>query len=212
MSYASVLSDINSDIIANGVNAITGPVLNPILVAILDFANDTIGDLGDLDTTDQTSIVNAINEVLASVSNSGITIHVGTANPNQTPPASYEIGDWYLMQSGGTGTNRALWINYISDKWMMFGGYGGYDMVSNSTNFSSSAWEKYFVYTGTGGHTFSLPTASVSRHRELVIINQGSGNLSTSVSFIDYDGSSVSTIANGTRVAIYSDGTNWIRV
>lgn len=95
MSEADVLALINTWIIANGNNEITADVLRPILVAMLEQPNDKVGELGDLDTVDQSSIVNAINE-LVNASASGFTIHVGSDDPNTTPPGSFGIGDWYI--------------------------------------------------------------------------------------------------------------------
>lgn len=95
MNEAAVLALINTWIIANGNNEITADVLRPILVAILEQPNDKVGELGDLDTTDQSSIVNAINE-LVNAASTNFTIHVGSDDPNDTPPGSFGIGDWYI--------------------------------------------------------------------------------------------------------------------
>lgn len=64
MNYATALSLIQAEIIANGNNEITANVLRPVLEAMIDFPNDVIGVLADLDTSDTTSIVNAINSIL----------------------------------------------------------------------------------------------------------------------------------------------------
>lgn len=126
MNEAAVLSLINLYIVANGNNDITADVLRPILQAILSQPNDKIGELTDLDTTDKDSIVNAINE-LVSASGSTFEVHVGTADPNVTPPGSFSIGDWYvrsgtsiyqyngntwvLLQSAGTiSTDDVAWL------------------------------------------------------------------------------------------------------
>jgi len=126
MNEAAVLALINLHIVANGNNEITADVLRPILEAILEQPNDKVGELGDLDTTDQTSIVNAINE-LVSGSSGGFTVHAGTQDPNVTPPGSFGIGDWFvrngtslyqyngntwvLLQSAGTiSTDDVAWL------------------------------------------------------------------------------------------------------
>lgn len=64
MNYQQVLALIQQFIVANGNNEITANVLRPILEAILAQPNELIGDLGDLQTTDQSNLVSAINEVL----------------------------------------------------------------------------------------------------------------------------------------------------
>lgn len=110
MTEAEVLAEINTYIVANGNNEITANVLRPVLVAMLEQPNDKIGELASLDTTDKTTIVNAINEIVNS-SASGFDIHVGTADPNVTPPGSFGIGDWYVRN--GTSlyqNNGSSWI------------------------------------------------------------------------------------------------------
>ena len=62
---------INASIITNGNNEITAIVLNPILIDIVTQYDDLIGDLNNLLTTDQSSLVNAINEVFSI--NTGLT-------------------------------------------------------------------------------------------------------------------------------------------
>lgn len=110
MNEAQVLAFINQWIISNGNNEITGPVLNAVLVAMLTQPNDKVGELGDLETTDQSSIVAAINELVDS-SSTGFAIHAGAADPNVTPPGTFSIGDWYIRS--GTSLyqyNGSTWI------------------------------------------------------------------------------------------------------
>src|SRR5690606_24040269 len=65
MSYASVLALIQAEIIANGNNEIAANVLRPILEDMLEQPNELVGVLADLNTSDITSIVNAINSILS---------------------------------------------------------------------------------------------------------------------------------------------------
>lgn len=110
MTEAQVLALINQFIIANGNNEITADVLRPILVAILEQPNEKVGELGDLQTTDQSNIVNAINEILNSSVNQ-FQIYTGVDDPNTNPPASFSIGDWYIRN--GTSLyqyNGSTWV------------------------------------------------------------------------------------------------------
>ena len=66
-----LINQINAAIITNGNNEITAIVLNPILVDMVTQYDDLIGDLSQLLTTDQSSIVNAINEIFGA--NIGLT-------------------------------------------------------------------------------------------------------------------------------------------
>ncbi|MCB0448403.1 MAG: hypothetical protein KDD03_13030, partial [Gelidibacter sp.] len=65
MSYSTVLALINAEIVANGNNEITADVLRPILQEMLLQPNELIGLLSELETSDQTSLVNAINSILS---------------------------------------------------------------------------------------------------------------------------------------------------
>lgn len=99
MTFLELKAFINTWIYTNGANEITAATLNPVLQAMADWANGTIGNLSDLSTADKTSVVNAINELqglIAAFENSGIQLHQGTDNPNITPPSAYSIADFYI--------------------------------------------------------------------------------------------------------------------
>ena len=67
MDFAQVLALIQAEIVANGNNEITANVLRPVLEAMLEQPNDLIGDLGDLETSDQSNLVAAINEIISTI-------------------------------------------------------------------------------------------------------------------------------------------------
>lgn len=120
MTEAQVLALINQFIVANGNNEITANVLRPILEEMVKQPNDKIGDLPDLNTTDKTNIVAAINELI-NIGNSGFEIHAGSANPNVTPPASWSIGDWYIRDGSSLYQyNGQEWVLLSSE---VFGKY-----------------------------------------------------------------------------------------
>lgn len=99
-TYATALSQINTFIVSNGNNEITANVLNPVLKVILDFANNNIGDLATLTTDEKNSIVESINslkENFDDLVNKGVQLHTGTADPNITPPATYNYADFYMQ-------------------------------------------------------------------------------------------------------------------
>lgn len=66
MTRQQVLDLIDQEIITNHNELITAVVLNPVLDAIVNQINDKVGDLQDLSTSDKSSIVNAINEVVTN--------------------------------------------------------------------------------------------------------------------------------------------------
>lgn len=98
-TYSTVISQIDAYIVANGNNEITANVLNPILKVITDFANNTIGDLGTLTTSDTDTIVGAINSLklaFDNLNNNGVQLSTGYNDPNITPPPSYNYADFYM--------------------------------------------------------------------------------------------------------------------
>lgn len=99
-TYAEVFTQINTYIVANGNNEITANVLNPILDAILDFANNNIGDLDTLTTDEKNSVVEAINSLKQNFDdlvNNGVQLYTGIDDPNVTPPPTYNYADFYMQ-------------------------------------------------------------------------------------------------------------------
>src|SRR5690606_17798927 len=96
-----LLAFIDNWIKTNGNREITAAVLNPVLKAIADWARLHIGNLENLNTSDKSNLVAAINEVnqaLSTVGGNAPTVHNGQADPNVTPPLTYQMGDFYLQE------------------------------------------------------------------------------------------------------------------
>lgn len=99
-TYAQVLAQINTYIVANGNNEITANVLNPILKIITDFTNNNIGDLADLTTTEKNTIVAAINSLkllIDGINDTGVQLYEDINDPNITPPPTYNYADFYMQ-------------------------------------------------------------------------------------------------------------------
>jgi len=99
-TYAEVLTQINTYIVANGNNEITANVLNPILQIMTNFTNNNIGNLDSLTTDEKNSIVEAINSLKLAFDNlndTGVQRHTGYDDPNVTPPAAYNYADFYMQ-------------------------------------------------------------------------------------------------------------------
>lgn len=126
-NYATVLSQINAFIVANGNNEITANVLNPILKLILDFANNNIGDLSELITDEDSTVVEAINSLKNNFNdliNKGVQLYQGYDNPNDTPPATYKYADFYMQLDSSDDSPIYLW-QWNGFQWVT-------DMVSGS--------------------------------------------------------------------------------
>ncbi|HET8838500.1 MAG TPA: hypothetical protein VFM82_05835 [Flavobacteriaceae bacterium] len=110
MTQAQVLLLIQQNIVQNNNEEITADVLRPILEEMLKQPNLLIGNLDDLSTDDKTSIVAAINELQQEInSDEGVVIHYGTGTPNNTPPASFDLTDYYVQQSGSVTLGMWQW-------------------------------------------------------------------------------------------------------
>lgn len=101
-TFATVINQLNTFIVANGNNEITANVLNPILKIIVDFANNSIGDLSTLTTDEDDSIVNSLNSLQARLNdteNDGVKLFSGFADPNLSPPSVFNFADFYMQLS-----------------------------------------------------------------------------------------------------------------
>ena len=101
MTYFEVLALIAQWIVTNGNREITAAVLKPVLDAMLMWARSQIGDLTLLNTSNNTDVVSAINEVNTNLNNiniNGSQVYYGLPNPNVTPPPFYKPGDFYLQE------------------------------------------------------------------------------------------------------------------
>lgn len=112
MTFAQLITLINTYIVANGNNEITAEVLNPILRELAGFTNDKIGDLDTLTTSDKTNVVNAINSLKTAfdnLNNNGVQLLTGYDNPNITPPPSFNYADFYMELDIMDDTPIQLW-------------------------------------------------------------------------------------------------------
>lgn len=124
MNEQQVIALINAQIKANDNKEITGNILNLVLKEMVAQPNLLIGDLSSLSTGISNDLVSAINWLLTQISGGNIVIHTGQNNPNETPPATYTVGDFYsqldvmnnpLYLWQYTGTEWARISNYIDD-------------------------------------------------------------------------------------------------
>lgn len=122
----NALNLINSIVIANGNQEITGTNLNAVLNAMLDSLYEITGNNEDLDTTYGADLVGAINEVFHLIDDiQSINIYSGNADPNVTPPngGNTNVGDIYIRTLSGqavqywvkTGITGSVWIDLTAN-------------------------------------------------------------------------------------------------
>jgi hypothetical protein len=120
-NYATVINQINTFIVANGNNEITANILNPILKLLIDFSNNTIGDLSTLTTDESDNIVNAINSLKENINNigsDGVKLFTGFDNPNLVPPPSFSFADFYMQLSNLDNSPIEL-FQYNGFEWVL---------------------------------------------------------------------------------------------
>jgi hypothetical protein len=181
-SYATVIGQINTFIVANGNNEITANVLNPILDLITDFANNHMGDLGTLTTDETDNLVEAINSLkqnIEDITGNSVQLYEGVGDPNDTPPTSFNDADFFMQISPIDNEPIQLW---------QFDGFNWVE-VGNS-NESGTIVAESFVYDGLD-NTFVVE-GIISTLIDVQIENG-----------CNYD--NYATIANGNEVTIDTD-------
>lgn len=217
MNEQQIIDIIVNAIVANNNNEITADVLRPVLTDMATQINGLVGALADLDTTDKTSIVNAINEIKNESGGTGATVFSGTTNPNDSaPPSGIALGDYYNRTSGGSTIEFYIWngnqfvllVNLSPD------GIVDNQVSSNSVDLVLFTPEtNTIIYTGTNPSAqIILPLATSFQWREINIVNRFAGTINTSISYIDIDGANETQILSRSFMTLKSDGTNWLRI
>lgn len=151
-TYAEVINQINTYIIANGNNEITANVLNPILQIITDFTNNNIGDLEDLTTSEKETVVASINSLKTdfdNLSNNGVQLYTGYDDPNVTPPSSFTYADFFMQLDISDDSPILLWQ------------FNGFEWVTSMI--VTSNFPKGIEYTAVGGETsFNIATTATA--------------------------------------------------
>lgn len=134
MTEQQVINLINSIIRANGNEEITGSILNSVLLAMVEQPNDLIGDFNNTTVTGD-SVVEKINTLLGLINNvSSIKVHTGENDPNITPPASYNVADFYAQTSAGNVIE--LW-QYNGVEWVSQNNIIDDNNISANSTYSS---------------------------------------------------------------------------
>lgn len=87
---------------------------------------------------------------------------------------------------------------------------GGGNVILRTTNTTLDQFESIVVLTS-GTPTVTLPSASAVTNKKYTIVNQ-TGTGRTISSYLDFTGSSATTITANSAITIQSDGTNWYRI
>ena len=206
MTPSQLITYINNQITSNGNNEITAEVLRPILTAMVNQINSLVGNKNNL-PTGETNLISALN----NINTSGITIHSGIEDPNETSPVSFNLGDFYKQEVD----------NVIIDFWQYNGNQWSEiitrqeqkerNLTSISDSYSIIDTDDIIIYLGNSGKTLTLPDASLYFNRILRIANFSSFILNLSRS-ISVNFTIKTTIGNSENILIVSDGFIWRQI
>lgn len=180
-NYTATKAIINSNIVTNNNEDITAVVLNMVLTALIDYTKDVnfdlfqaltnlglkIGDLSNLNTTDKTNLVNAINEVLQNGGGGGIDWE----NPTPSALGYYNallnrIDNSNLLNKSSGVVNSGVYIAKTKK-----GNISGDVQLEDAEN---------FIYTMTGNVNFKFDNLSLADDESAVFTIQLTGNFAFS--------------------------------
>lgn len=192
MTKQEVINLINQFIIENGNNEITAEVLNPILRAIINQPNDLIGDFNNTPIQGLTVVdkINALSSMIGNVS--GVQIYTGALPPDQSPPTTFNIGDFYAQFSA---TYLGLW-QFDGNTWVRQGNIINDGAVDSSLTWSSQKITD-IINNKDGilsigdleinGNLLTIPAAATWRIAGITYSNQNSVTLSIPYTAIGYE-------------------------
>ncbi len=207
-----VLTQIQTWIVQNGANSITANVLRPILESILEQPNEVAGVLSNLNTTNKTNLVAAINE-LKALGSSGIKIHTGTSNPNTVPPQTFVLGDFYNRTSNGNTVNfyqynGSQWVELVAKTASII---SGCKKVTASHTIIAGDYSIIYAGTNTADKIFiAVPSAEIGR--VILISNTSNVVINFSRNYLDNTRIPTSAILAGAVTKIQSDGIDWYKI
>lgn len=210
MTPAELLTLINTTIVANGNNEITADVLRPVLVAMVNQINDLVGDENNL-PSGSTTVIEAINDI--STNASGITIHEGTADPNDTPPASFNLGDFYNQVNGSSITvgfwqyNGIEWVEIISHFQQQ-----SRNISQVIENYTVELDDDVLIYSGSStSNVVTMPNVLNANGRTYTLVNVSA--FTVIITPYRTDDSSTSTLFRSNSVLeLMSDGVVWHQI
>lgn len=201
MDEQEVIDLINLYIFTNHNNEITAAVLNPILIAIVQQSNDLIGNLNDLVTPENEDLVQAINSLQSQIdafSFTGVQVYSGVDDPNDTPPLTYAVADFYKQLDGG-GNTIAL-FQYNGTEWVNLSDPPYVGSLQEVTDVGATTTNPIII--GTGTDNISYETNRIVRAKD---------SFETRITFDNPTGvfsANVRAITQDEEIAFLSDITN----
>ncbi len=208
MALNDVLTLINNEITANGNNEITGDVLRPVLIAIVNQINDLVGGVGDLPIGSST-VIEAINNIPQSTG----VIHTGLTNPNNTPPPSFNIGDFYSQTASSIVIafwqyNGIKWVEVLSRLEHKLRNY-----IEVTENYKIDYYtDDIILYNGDDNvHLISFPDVLLAVNKTFVIINNSIYDINIQ-DYYDLDNVIAVKLLANTSIKIVSNGIKWQQI
>lgn len=207
MTPSELITLINTEIATNGNQDITAEVLRPVLIAMVNQINGLVGDASGLPSGSDT-VIEAINNVTGG----GLTIHEGTANPNDTPPESYAQGDFYSQKESGNVIafwqyTGLLWAEIISRREQKLR-----KVATTAANYAVDVDDDLVVYTGSNvSDLITLQNANASLGKIIILVNSTATSISTST-YKNLSNANATALAANSVLVLQSNGVNWLRI
>jgi len=173
MTQKKLLNNINVRIKTNANGEITAEILNDILQNILLYLDDKIGDLDNglnQSLEKVVDLVDVANTLQTQIQSNKIGLHLGTADPNQTPPESYATLDYYL-QTDPNGNELFLW-QYTEREWCKIANY----IDDNAPANPFSTWNSHKIQTQLSAVQNNLQQQINGLHTILNNLQNGKGD------------------------------------
>jgi len=173
MTQQELLNNINVRIKTNANGEITAEILNDILQNILLYLDNKIGDLDNglnQSLENAGDLVDVANTLQTQVESNKIGLHLGTANPNQQQPESYQTLDFYL-QTDQNGDGLFLW-QYTEKEWCKIANY----IDDNAPANPFSTWSSHKIQTKLSAVQNNLQQQINDLHTILNDLKNGKGD------------------------------------
>ena len=208
MTPAELITLINNTVVANGNNEITADVLRPVLVAMVNQINTLVGNEANL-PLGSTTVIEAINNSTSA----GITIHQGTANPNDTPPVSFDLGDFY-NQVNMSSVTVGFW-QYNGTEWIQLTSSSQQRTRNVSyilENYTIDIDDEVLIYEANStSNVVTMPNVLSANGKTYVIVNQSSVNAIITTYYNTLDTTST-VLASNSVLKLISDGFTWRKI
>jgi hypothetical protein len=206
MTPSELITLINNKITSNSNNEITAEVLRPVLTAMVNQINSLVGNKNNL-PIGENNVISSLN----NINNSGITIHNGIENPNETPPVSFNLGDFYKEEVNGIiigfwQYNGNQWTEIITRQQQK-----ERNITSIINNYTVIDMDDIIVFLGSSNSLLTLPNPEIYNNRIITILNESIYYLNLNM-YVGTGFTVLSVVNKNEVLKIASNGLSWRKI